>query len=278
MRKELSVEKAIGDGKKRVHRPTYIFLFSGFLLTISLTTNLFTEKGFLAVKFIPIGLLLTIIITIFVGNKLISKWKLWAFYNVRNVHELKERAIQESLLYRNSPFMEKMEFKSVDESKKWKEIQLKFEQEDILIETKDLKKEEVKVYFSIKKTLFKSICYLIITCFSILLAIENDFSLITIIFILVAFLLFFSKARKLMNRKPQLTISEIGIKLKQNEVIKWKNIYNEQIIADANKSSFFFIYKNEENLINIKDFDITKSHLKQVVETNRLRNKRNWTK
>lgn len=270
--KKISVEKAIDFGKKRVHNPSYIFLFSGFLVTFSLTTNLFTKKGILPVEYIPVGFLLTIVLTVFVSNKLISKWKLWAFENVRNVHELKRRAIQERLLYHNSSFMEKMEFKSSKERKQWKEILLKFEQEDVLTENLKIAKE-TKIYYSIKKTLFKSFCYLIMTCFFILLAFDNEFSIITVIFTLGGFYLFFSKIRKLFNREPQLTINEKGIRQKSSEIMKWKNINNEQIIANSNTSSLFFTFRNEENLIDIKDFDITKNNLKELIETNRIRNK-----
>jgi hypothetical protein len=272
MKETLSVEKAIKIGKKRVHIPTYMFLFFGFLITFSFTTNLFTEKSILKVEFIPIGFLLTIIFTVFFGNKLISKWKLWAFKNVRNVHELKNRAIQENLLYPNSSFMEKMEFKSSTEEKKWNEIQLKFKQEDIITENKKLNKE-IKIYYSVRKTLYKSIGYLIMTCFLFFLAIENEFSFFIIAFTLGGFLLFISKVRKLINRKPQLTINEKGIKEGTNNLLKWKNINNEQIIANANKSELFLIYENKEILINIKDFEINKSNLKEIIETNRIRNK-----
>ena len=233
MKEVLSVEKAIKIGKKRVHMPTYIFLFSGFLITFSFTTNLFTEKSILKVEFIPIGFLLTIVFTVFLGNKLISKWKIWAFKNVRNVHELKNRAIQENLLYPDSSFMEKMEFKSSNEEKKWNEIQLKFKQEDVITENKRLQKE-IKIYYSIKKTLYKSIGYLIMTCFLFFLAIEDEFSFFTIVFTLGGFILFISKVRKLVNRKPQLIINEKGIKERTNEIMKWIDIKNEQIIANAN--------------------------------------------
>jgi hypothetical protein len=271
MKETLSVEEAIKIGKKKVHIPTYMFLFSGFISTFFIST-LFSEKSNLSIKILIFGIFTVIILTIFLGNKLISKWKLFAFKNVRNVHELKSRAIQESLLYPNSSFMERMEFKSSSERKKWNEILLKFEQEDIITENKKLQKE-IKIYYSIRKTLYKSIGYLIMTLFLFFLGIEKDFSFITIIFILGAFLLSLSKIRKLINRKPQLIINEKGIKERTNEIMRWKDIDNEQIFANSNKSELLLIYKKKEKLINIKDFEITKNFLKEIIETNRIRNK-----
>lgn len=271
MKEKLSVEKAIKIGKKRVHTPTYIFLFSGFVMTFFIS-NLFSDESNLSIKILLFGFITIIIITFLLGNKLISKWKLFAFDNVRNVHELRKRAIQESLLYPNSSFMEKMEFKSLNEQRKWNEIQLKFEQEDVMSENREIRKE-IKIYYSIKKTLYKSIGNLIITCFFLFLTIENEFSFIAIVFTIGAFLLFISKFKKLINRKPQLIINEKGIKEKTNEIMKWKDIENEQIIANANRSSLFLIYNNDKKIINIRDFGISKCYLKEIIETNRIRNK-----
>lgn len=136
--KKISTEQAIKIGKKKVYIPTYAFLIFGFLITITFTTNLFFNSPILSVKFIPIGLWITLISSIFIGNKLISKWKLWAFESVVDVNELRERAIQERLLYKNSPFMEKAEFKSKAEIAKWNKISMTFEDDFSLPNDKNI--------------------------------------------------------------------------------------------------------------------------------------------
>jgi hypothetical protein len=43
---------------------------------------------------------------------MITKWRVWAFENVRNVHELKKRAIQEKLISADSSIFEKTEIRT----------------------------------------------------------------------------------------------------------------------------------------------------------------------
>lgn len=125
---KISIEEAIRAGKKKVHTPVYVFLLVGILITFIFTTNLFFGKPLLPTEFILIGAWITLISSIFFGNKLISKWKLWAFESVDDVIKLKARAIEERLLYKNSRFMEKAEFKSEEETLRWNKILLKFDE------------------------------------------------------------------------------------------------------------------------------------------------------
>ena len=73
MEENISEEKAIKRGKKVVHLPTYTFFFTGFILTFLLTSNLLTETPILKTELLFVGFILTIILTILLGNKLISK-------------------------------------------------------------------------------------------------------------------------------------------------------------------------------------------------------------
>lgn len=273
MEEKISVEKAIEIGKKRVYRPTYIFLFTSFFITFSLTTNLISEKPTLSVEFIPIGFILSLIITVLVGNKLMSKWKLWAFKNVYNVNELLKRAVQERLLYLNSPFMEKIEFRSQKEILEWNKIMLKFTNENILTENIQIP-ESIKIYYSIRKNLYKSTLYISFSLLFIFIGIDERFPIIIIILILGLLSLSIPYLIKLINRRPQLIIDKNGIMDNKNNLMKWENIKDEQIIADSTNSELFFIFNEQEKYIDIKNLNIKKLHLKEVLETFRIRNKK----
>jgi hypothetical protein len=51
---------------------------------------------------------------------MITKWRLWAFENVRNVHELKERAVQAKLIWPDHSIFEKMEIRSASDKERWR--------------------------------------------------------------------------------------------------------------------------------------------------------------
>jgi hypothetical protein len=56
---------------------------------------------------------------------MITKWRIWAFQNVRNVHELKKRAIIEILIWEVGNFFEKTEIRSNHDKIKLKQLEVK---------------------------------------------------------------------------------------------------------------------------------------------------------
>src|SRR5690606_8381098 len=64
----------------------------------------------------------------------ITKWKVWAFENVRNVHELKRKAIENSLIWRDDVFFEKTEIRNTSDKQKLNKLDQKFQQKDIFKE------------------------------------------------------------------------------------------------------------------------------------------------
>ena len=271
--KEISVEKAIENGKKRRLIFLSLFLISGFFITLALTTNLIDDNNKHYIIILPFGLFITLFLTIIIGNKLGSKWKLWAFSNVQNVSELRIRAIQESLMYENSPFMEKIEFRSKNEITKWNEIMLKFSNKIILTENEKLQ-EVTEVSFSIYKNLYNFFIYILSLIFFICLGMNSKFTYFSIFLICGILILSLPYLRNLFNLKPQLIFNKNGIVIKNKEIMKWENISNEQIIANSRTSELYFIHNEKEEIINIKNLNVSKLQLKEILETYRIRNHR----
>ena len=122
MKNEITVEKAISRGHLIVNVPVFITIAGvpalGFYLS---NLNLIPKWG-IAVSFF-LGFSLAWLIWSFT----ITKWRIWAFSNVRNVHELKKKAIQEKLIWNDGSKFEKTEIKTSKDKKFLKEIAKKFE-------------------------------------------------------------------------------------------------------------------------------------------------------
>lgn len=84
MLENISVEEATNKGKRTIQLPLYRILFGGALFRT--LTLLYFSTPF----FIPFGILASIIAAIFHRSIAVVKWRIWAFENVRNVHELKQ--------------------------------------------------------------------------------------------------------------------------------------------------------------------------------------------
>lgn len=100
----VSVDEAISKGHKVVNFPVMAINAGVVALTVYLGVQ----------KLIPIwgyfiGLILGFVLSWLWWSFKIAKWRVWAFENVRNVHELKKRAIQERLIWPDGHFFEKTE-------------------------------------------------------------------------------------------------------------------------------------------------------------------------
>ncbi|WP_222597233.1 hypothetical protein [Chitinophaga pinensis] len=121
----ISVEEAITKGHKMVNLPAIAIMVLTTVLCIVLAVmNIIPGWG------IGVGILVSFVLAWLYWSVMITKWRLWAFENVRNVHELKKRAIQEKLIWPNKHFFEKTEIRSAAQQAKWESLQHRFSQAD----------------------------------------------------------------------------------------------------------------------------------------------------
>jgi hypothetical protein len=126
MKEQVTVDKAIKRGHLTVNLPVTLYMFgtSGFAMYLS-NIKIIPNWG------IAVGFVLGFGFAWWFWSYKITKWRLWAFENVRNVHELKKRAIQEGLIWKDNKWYERTEIQSDSDKLKWKELQHKFKKEDI---------------------------------------------------------------------------------------------------------------------------------------------------
>lgn len=87
MRQEISVNKAISRGHLIVNIPAFICIIGIPALSFYLSNqNLIPKWG------IEIGFVLSFVIAWLVWSFMVTKWRIWAFENVRNIHELKKKS------------------------------------------------------------------------------------------------------------------------------------------------------------------------------------------
>jgi hypothetical protein len=77
---------------------------------------------------------------------MITKWRIWAFENVRNVHELKKKAIEGKLIWKDGSFWGKTEIKMPADRDKLKMLETKFNQADIYTDDFTVPVETIVIY------------------------------------------------------------------------------------------------------------------------------------
>ncbi|NUY81115.1 hypothetical protein HUK80_09430 [Flavobacterium sp. MAH-1] len=225
MKKEnTSVDQALKHGRNTVNLPVIGILFVGFLVFIVCTTQL-ENKGLAA----GIGLPVVFITPLVYWSIAATRWRIWAFTNVRNVHELEHRAVKAKIIGRRDSWTEKLEIRSAEQKAQWQRLLDKFNVPDEFHDDKGVPFETV-IYFSKGQKIFQILMGVLFIAMGIFLAIPAKKDIFG--WISIAFGIFFAgKAlRDYFNNDPQLVLNEKGLKKKKGEFTGWQHISGEDVI------------------------------------------------
>lgn len=259
MSKTVTVNEALNRGRLRlVFLPLLIII--GFI-GIGL---LFEENQFIGKWIIPLALILGFVFGWIAWSYFVNKWKIWAFENVQNVHELRRKAIEEKLIWKSGSWFEKTEFKSPEQKIKLKSLEKKFLNKDIYTDDNTVP-IETKIYYSISTSIINMFIYILSFGFIAYYVFENIW--IKIIVIGVGVLFTYNHFKKIIDRKPQLIINSLGIQLQDKKVIPWNKIRNDIVLPN------YLVFNNTE--IDIEYFDIKNGELENLLHVYRVRFEKN---
>lgn len=267
----VSVEDAISRGQKMVNRPSVIIMILVTVLSIVLAVmNLIPAWG------IGIGIVLSFVAAWLCWSIMITKWRLWAFENVRNVHQLRKRAIQEKLIWPNKSIFEKTEIRSAAEKAKWQSLQSRFSQQDTFTDDLTVPAETIIYYSKFGNFLEMGIMLVAAAAGIYLIVITDRVWLGSGMTALCAWLAW-KEYRQATNKKPQIIISDKGLQTASTQFYPWNSIGSEEAIirAGGNNSNRYLSYNHPGGgeLFNIDDLDITTTELNQLLILYRNRSK-----
>ena len=121
MFESITVTQAIEKGRRMINYPVAIMQVAAILISI-LAVIYFN----ISIWFVLGGFITGFIITWLYWSFTITKWRIWAFENVRNVHELKQRAIKEKLIWKDGSVFEKTEIRTAGDKEKLQALESKF--------------------------------------------------------------------------------------------------------------------------------------------------------
>jgi hypothetical protein len=208
---------------------------------------------------------------------MITKWRIWAFNNVRNVHELKERAIEEKLIWGDHSKFEKTEIRSKYEKEKIEKLNLKFEKEDRYKEDYSLP-SKTTVYFSKPTNIFEFIFSLFLTATGVYFVFfsKEKNQIWAIIACIVGAYYIYKSLKKVLDKKPHIIIDKHGITSRSYGFISWADISDEEIIKEREgKNTYTYLtYYGPEDIyerIKINDLNISQKKLQNALRTYRIR-------
>ena len=277
MRQEISVNKAINRGHLIVNIPVFICIIGIPALSFYLSNqNLIPKWG------IGIGFVLGFVIAWLVWSFMVTKWRIWAFENVRNVHELKKRAIQEKLIWNDGNIFEKTEIRNSEDKSRLKKLEKKFEQEDEYREDHSLPLK-MEIHYSKAYNYVELGVSILIIGVGIYFFTKADIKQYILGAIMSGIGLYstIKEFRKALDTKPKIIIDSRGIQTKNVEFKNWSSIKSEEVIQEdygkSAKSYLIYFYDEEEfEKIQIDSLNVTHRELENIIRTYRIRNNQNY--
>lgn len=267
----VSVEEALRKGQRMVDYPTKGILIIGGAIDYYLISARLID-GF----WILLAIILPFLVAWLWWSVMVTKWRLWAFENVRNVHQLEREAVRLSLIWPRGSFFEKTEIRTAAEDVKWADLQQKFLKDDVF--TDDLSvPQETRVYISkMQKRLEFGLGVLVLAVGLFFCVLREDYVMGSF-FVLVGLLITYIGYRGMINRKPQIIINENGIQTASAPFTDWREVYNEEAYTDASgkNSRNYLSYNCPSGLVKIEisDLDIARKTLSHLLIVYRGRSK-----
>lgn len=276
MKETVTVNEAIEKGQKMVNYPVVVVMIVGVAFSIFLFT-IEIHKA-IAITFF--------ILSIFIFPWLywsfaIVYWRIWAFSNVRNVHELKRQAIEGKLIWPDDSIFNKTEIRSARQQKNLDQLELKFKLHDTYepIHDDGSLPNELKIYNSkLSKYLHLAGSFLFIL-FGLYLILTNDSVSGLLIFGTGAY--FFYDNNKIVLVEPQIIINHKGIKVTNFKFVPWNKIsyIRLELRGSGKYAKWNLVYKkkrgmeySQESLL--ENLECTKDELEDYIKIYQQRNRK----
>jgi hypothetical protein len=266
----VTVEDAIKRGKRMITYPTMII---GLII---LAGEIVLKR---IIHFPDWELYIIMILSITLIQRIywcfaVTQWRIWAFDNVRNVHELKEQAIKAKLLFKDGSFMEKLAIKSEKEKEKLSLLKSKFEQPDVFFDDSTVPDETIVSYSKSAKLIGISSGIVAILIGLVVLYISVNV-LSFILLIMVVGYLFSLNLEEVFNKKPVIILSNKGLKTLNTSFFEWGEIKNERVILQngIGNNIYYLVYDypGGSAKLNIHRIDMSREELENLLHIYRLR-------
>lgn len=270
MKENIAVNKAIEKGKGLINFVSILILVIGLVFSVYIYCDIILGN------FATIcSIILTIVVTIFFRGFAVTKWRIWAFENVRNVHELKRKAILNNLIFEDGSYFEKMIIVNYDQKQKLRLLEKKFQEKDIYHDDVTIPKESF-IYLSKIATVLLFVFAILIIVGGVFTYFDDKSEKYLFVFLIsIGFFMLYKGIMRTKNKEPQIVINSDGIKLQSSEIMSWEDIKNDCVsIRRMGKQVIHFLsldYKNKHIEFEINKLNTNFNKLEKLLQVYRVR-------
>ncbi len=270
----ITVEQALKKGLWHVKVPL-VLIFGGFLAACTIVayfTGIELYYGTLT------GFVLGGLAAFLLSSYLTARWRIWAFTNVDDVHELRQAAITEQLMPADGSWFGKNELISVTIKAQLLELGSRFSEPYAFNDDYTLPDEVVLYKYPYTLIIIGGITILF-GCVTFMISAAAGSALILTGAGILMLNQKFVKATP--GKNPFITIGNKGIKIEQGELQGWKDVRNERIVWErTGKNRYYYLifdHHGGSERINLTNAGIKTSYLNHLLYVYRHRNMQHKT-
>jgi hypothetical protein len=259
MHQKVSVDEAIKKGIYTVNLPALLIFIIGLIASFAMAFLFFKPYAM-----IP-GLVFSYILATVYRTLMAAKWRIWAFDSVRNVRELRERALSEKLMYLNNrPGFGIINYNSESQKQRWEQLQVRFQQPDVFVDDKLVPVETV-IRYSLPKTLIWTVFFLLVSVFAIYLftlGLVASYIFGTVLIILGVANTYI-KLKYAFNREARIVINNNGISTANTPFYEWTEVHNEKVIREGSGkyAIYYLCYDHPKGSAKFRLYDLNISFM-----------------
>lgn len=260
-----TVDNALSRGQLVVNVPVFIIMFG--------VMGLFFFLGFsgrLPVYFTPLGILIGPLVAWVYWSFAITRWRIWAFTNVDDVHELKHQAIVGQLIWPDGSFFEKTEIRTKKERTLISELEKRF---------KERKKKKqfiddptvpsvTKVHYSKSNLIIEILLMTGCLSIGIYFLVTSDSWVLGTLLVLTGAYFAIRDFKKLTTFEPQIILDEKGIEI-NGDKYSWTEVQDSTTTFETfgKTTASYIILETTSGTIkqNIDDYDTTFRELRHTL-------------
>lgn len=161
----------------------------------------------------------------------VVKWRIWAFTNVDDIHELERKAIRQLLIYPRGHRFARLVFAAEEEKEQLAGITRRLNIPPVIVDDPDVPRQTI-----FRHSFTDSAAEVVIGLLGIALglaafAVPDQYPT-GVIFIIASALVAWAGYAKVEDRSPQITIDDTGIKVRKHMLYSWEHISGAHIRID----------------------------------------------
>ncbi len=265
---EITVKQALERGRKMLNVPSSVVpkVIIGIMVLLAVLKVVDWQYALFSA---PMSLLL---FPLFYRSFMITKWKLWSYEKVRNIHELKAKAVMMGIISEDTGFLEKL-FRTAAAESRLKELEEKFSVPDLFSDQNQVP-EETTFLYKVNNLILPVLMIILCVAVSLNCFLKNDkviasISLIAASWILIQFI------RKRKEKAMYLTLNDKGIGTFNHPFIPWDEISGEKIIRGKvdDPADFYLVFNTPfgEESIGIDNLSVKPAEILDLLKIYRER-------